>query len=517
MRIAVAAAVMVLVPAALLFAFARGSGGTAGQDDAHTLKISQPVEFRTTDPALAQRASWELEYATCGKLFDYDERGRLGRDLAASVAHSGNTWTFRVKRGRKFSNGRAVRAEDVAWTIARVRSPIMQSPGRTYLRDLVDVSVEGGALQLRLARAAPDLLDRLALPYFCVVPAGTAIDRRGVEAPPTAGPYYVSSWVPTRVLVLRPNPGYTGPRRRGVAQIVYSFGAYPSQVPLQVESGDADYGPVPAEEFGTVARRYGVNGGRVKVAPRAELAFIAFNTDRPLFKDNPQLRKAVNYALDRRLLARQLGELGGTPTDQYLSPSVAGFRDADIYPLDGPNLAKARALARGHLRGGTAVYFTCNDASCRSRAEAVQAALAAIGLDVRIRTFFGADVSARRVSTRGERFDLADGFWQPEYPDPHGFFERLLSGRSLQRIGNVNLSYFSDARLDRRLDRLAHLSGEARYAAFGDLDVDVARNLAPLAAYANLNARAFVSDRVGCVRFNPVYGLDLTRLCLKPR
>lgn len=514
MRIVVAVIVLVAAPIALILGFGRGGGAAVGGDDATTLKISQPIEFRTTDPALAQRVAWEMEHATCAKLFDYDPDGKLVRDLARSVVHQGNSWIFRVVDGRKFSNGRQVRAEDVAWTIARVRSPLMQSPGRTYLRDVVGVGAQDNAVYVRLARPVPDLLDRLALPYFCAVPAGTAIDRRGVVAPPSAGPYYISAWVPRRVLVLRRNPGYTGPRDRGPKRISYTFGAYPAQVPLQVERGESDYGPVPPEEFGTIARRYGVNNGRVLVAPRAELAFIAFNTERPLFKNNPQLRRAVNYAIDRRILARQLGELGGVPTDQYLPPGVQGYRDESIYPVGPPDLAKARALARGHLRRGTAVYFTCSDGSCRSRAEAVQSALKEIGLTVKIRVFYGNDVSARRVSTRGEKFDLADGFWQPEYPDPYGFFERLLGGRSLQRVGNVNLSYFSDVRLDRRLDRLAHLSGAARYEAFGRLDVEVARELAPLAAYAVLNGRAFVSRRVGCVRFNPVYGVDLAHICL---
>jgi ABC-type transport system substrate-binding protein len=515
-RLAATAAVVALLVVGGVVALAQTRGGDrpVTPHDPNTLKISQPNEFRTIDPALAQRAAWEMEYAACAKLEDYDHRGRLLPDLARSVVRTGNSWTFRMARGRRFSNGRPVRAADVAWTIERVRSPLMQSPARIYLRDVRDVSASGDALTIRLARPVPDLRDRLALPYFCVLPKGTSIDRRGIGRYPSAGPYYISAWIPRRVLVLRPNPGYRGPRKRGPRQIVYTFGAFASQVALQVERGDADYGPIQPEEFGTVARRYGLTGDRVRVAPRAELAFIAFNTERPLFKDNPQLRKAVNFALDRRVLARQLGEYGGTPTDQYLSPSVAGFRDADIYPLDGPDLAKARELARGHLRSGVATYFTCNDAPCRSRAEAVQAALAAIGLTVRIRTFYGADVAARRVSTRGERFDLADGFWQPEYPDPLGLFERLLSTRSLQRIGNANLSYFSDAGLDARLERLAHLSGDARYEGFGRLDVEVARDLAPIAAYANLNARAFVSPRVGCARFNPVYGFDIANVCL---
>ena len=62
-------------------------------------------------------------------------------------------------------------------------------------------------------------------------------------------------------------------------------------------------------------------------------------------------------------------------------------------------------------------------------------------------------------------------------------------------------------------EEASRLSGDARYRAYGELDVQISRDAAPGIPFAVLNAWAFVSARVGCVIMNP--GLDLTAVCLK--
>jgi ABC-type transport system substrate-binding protein len=76
-----------------------------------------------------------------------------------------------------------------------------------------------------------------------------------------------------------------------------------------------------------------------------ELDAIMFNTSRPAFS-SARLRRAVNYAIDRGALAREglWNGLPARPTDQYVPPTLQGFRDVRIYPMS-PDLARARALA----------------------------------------------------------------------------------------------------------------------------------------------------------------------------
>ena len=72
-----------------------------------------------------------------------------------------------------------------------------------------------------------------------------------------------------------------------------------------------------------------------------------------------RLRRAVNFAIDRRALAANtgVGEVG-RPTDQHIPPGLPGFEDAAIYPLGGPDLPAARRLAGSERR--RAVLYTCD-------------------------------------------------------------------------------------------------------------------------------------------------------------
>ena len=85
---------------------------------------------------------------------------------------------------------------------------------------------------------------------------------------------------------------------------------------------------------------------------------LAFDTGHGLFAD-PRMRQAVNYALDRPALAAALGDLAAA---SYLPPGLPGSRVRHVYPLSGPDLERARALAGPH--GGHAVLAVCSDPGC---------------------------------------------------------------------------------------------------------------------------------------------------------
>jgi peptide/nickel transport system substrate-binding protein len=232
---------------------------------------------------------------------------------------------------------------------------------------------------------------------------------------------------------------------------------------------------------------------------------LAFNSSRPLFRDNPKLRRAVNLALDRTaLLASTGGAVAGTPTDQYLPPIVAGFRDADIYPLGRPDLERARELARGNLRDGRAVLYTANVPQAIVPAQLAKQQLAAIGLEVQVQPLpFHIATAAylERLAVRGEPWD----------PDAYAYVNLLLEGRF---VGGTNITGFASSGYDELMRRAARLpDARARNRAYGDLDVRLARDAAPLAALNIVNEATLVSARVGCVVLRPV--LDLTAVCLE--
>ena len=487
---------------------------------ADTVIVSQTQDFATLDPALAQSAeAWELEYATCAKLLNYPPQAgyrgtRLIPEVAASlprVSADRLTYTFTIRPGWRFSDGTAVTAAAFAHAFERAVSPELASPAAPYLREVASWRAHGRTLTIRLRRAAPDFEQRLALPYFCAVP----VDTPNVQSDhlPSAGPFAIAHYTHGRSVLLERNRFYHGPRPARVRSILYRFGAFPSQIRLQLERGEVDYGVVSPSAFASLAEKFKGDRRHLFVVPQPIVAYLALNTQRPLFKDNPQLRRAVNFALNRPILARLFGERGAVPADEYLPPGFPGYQAEHLYPVDGPDVETAKKLARGHLRGGHAVFLSCGSEACKERALVVKDSLERIGLHVRIAANPGLG-QFTLAGVKGTKFDIADVITRPDYGDPYALVDKLLDSRVIRAVGNTNISYFDDPQFDRAIDSAQGLTGVARDRAYGRLGIAVARKQAPLAAYAVLNARVFVSARVGCIRYQPVYGLDLSSICL---
>jgi oligopeptide transport system substrate-binding protein len=495
-------------------------GGQRQAPPKDALVVTQTQDFASLDPALAQtEEAWELEYATCAKLVNYPAVGgyrgtRLTAEVAAALPHISRdrrTYRFDVRPGWRFSNGEPVTPRSFTRAFERARSAKLVSPAAPYLREVSWWKVRGRTLTIRLRVPAPDFTQRLALPYFCAVPTW-APDTQS-DMLPSAGPFAIERYRPGRSLVLRRNPYYRGPRQPALQRIVYHFGAFASQIRLQLERGEADYGVVTPSAFAALAQRFKDDKRHLLVVQQPIVAYLALNTQRPLFKNNPWLRRAVNYALDRPALVRLFGPQGAMPSDEYLPPGFPGYQARHVYPVGAPDLTRARALARGHLRGGHAVFLACGSQDCAERAILVADALKKIGLHVRI------DVSPGQFTlagVRGTAFDIADVITRPDYGDPYGLVDKLLDGRVIRSVGNSNISYYASPQVNRAIDAAQRLTGVARDRAYGRLGIQVARTDAPLAAYAVLNARVFVSTRVGCITYQPVYGLDLAGACVAP-
>jgi ABC-type transport system substrate-binding protein len=170
-----------------------------------------------------------------------------------------------------------------------------------------------------------------------------------------------------------------------------------------------------------------------------------------------------------------------------------------------PNVARARSLAPGGRR--TAVLYTCNFSPCREQAQIVKTDLAAIDVNVQIKTF-SLDKMFAREQTPGEPFDLAWDGWLPNYFDPESMLTETLQDSS---VGPT----FDNPAYQKKLAAAARLSGPDRYLTYGQLDLDIARHAAPLAAFDNLIDRDFFSARIGCQTYG-IYGMDLAALCTRP-
>jgi ABC-type transport system substrate-binding protein len=525
---------------------ANGEAPASGKVQGGTAHFNLNTDTDFVDPALAYyQISWQFEYATCAKLLNYPDRaGAAGSQIVPEVAASlptvspdGKTYTFTIRKGFKFSppSNQPVTAKTFQFVINRDLNPKMQSPGAQFVSDIVGaedvlngkaktasgVVVNGDKLTIHLTKKAPDFLSRISMPFFCAVPTNTPINSNGVQTVPSAGPYYVASWTPKRQLVLKRNPNYTGNRPHNLDKIVYTIGVPLEATALEVQKGDADYAAdgLPPSVQAQLGEKFGPGSPAAKaghqqyfVNPTLSFRYLALNTTRPLFQ-NVNLRKAVNYAIDRRALLIQRGAYAGVPWSHYLPGGVPGSPSRQPYPLNAPNVAKAKSLA-GSSSHGKAVMYTCNQPPCPQQAAIVQSNLKQIGIDVDVQQFERA-VQFSKEGTKGEPFDIAFEGWVADYDDPYDFINVLLNGKSIQKANNVNFSYFDDPTFNRQMEEAAGLAGPARSAAYGKLDLNIATKASPLAAWDVDNERDFFSKRMGCQLYHPVYTMDIAALCLR--
>ena len=499
-----------------------------------TLNVDLATDVDYTDPALSYLSTgWELEYATCLKLMNYPDgigprTSQLVPEAAAGfpkVSGNGKVYDFTVKASfTKFSDGTSVTPTAFKAAFDRAADPKMQSPAIAFMSDVVGASsspvsgvkVKGSHLIITLTHAAPDFLARVAMPFFCAVPPNLTHDPNGVLTPAAAGPYYVASRTPNKSIVLKRNPYYKGPRPHNASVINYTVGNSLDATYLRVQQGSTDYasGGIPPASYAEAAQKYGINRGQFWVEPLLSTSYLAFNTSRGIFKNNVQLRKAVNQAIDRRALLAQSGYLAGKRTDQILPPGMAGFRDADLYPLKQPNLVAAKKLAHGHIGDGNVTLYESNRGAAPLRAQIIQYNLSQIGLKVDTHLFARA-VQLDKEGTRGEPFDIADESWSADYADPYDFINVLLDGRNIQASNNSNFAYFNDPKFNRQMTQASLMSGPGRYKAYGNLDVAIMQQGVPWAPRSNANNRMLVSKRVGCFSYSAIYTVDLAALCLK--
>ena len=300
------------------------------------------------------------------------EGTQLVPDLATSMPDArdgGRSYTFRLRAGIRYSDGRRVRPEDFRRALERayelggllveygtamtaVLGGDSCSKGRRC--DLSKgVVTTGDTVTFRLSKPAPLFLSDLSLLY--PMPAGTPSRDVGRKPVPGTGPYAVESYVPRRQVKLVRNPHFRvwseAARPDGYPDEIALRGSGRAEGVTAVAQGKADVllGPVPLDQIEQVRVRH---SRQLHVEPQRATMSLFLDTTQPPFTD-VRVRQALNYAVDRRRLV-ELG--GGTafrqPTCQVIPTSVPGYVRYCPYTVDprptgewtAPDVGKAQQL-----------------------------------------------------------------------------------------------------------------------------------------------------------------------------
>ena len=443
------------------------------------------------DPQLSYiTTGWWLEYATAAKLYNYRPGGRLVPEVASRFTVS--------NRGNRFSDSTPVTAASFRYAFERVRNPALASPAAQFVTNVKSVQAHGVKLVIDLRSTDGDLLSVLAMPFFQATSTKLPLDRevsdvKSMSDLPTAGPYAFTVNDVNRSTSLRrnpywkPGPGRTAPRNLTGVDLNWNLDEQTAFE--QVKANQLDEGPIPDAEVQNVANQYGVNRSQFWVKPTSAcIGLIAFNNSRGLFQGNAPLRKAVNWALDRT--AYSGSSFSRSPWTHLLPPGSPGsITKPGLQPYaPTANIDKAFALAAGHLRDGRiTVYFRSSGSLNQAQAEIVRRALLSIGFDyanITMKGFPGGEIYDA-MGRAGSDFDLAVSL---------GWCN--VQGSPFLPFGGVP-PFFPDLPQYRgKIAAALRLEGNARAAALGKLDLDIMRNVAPVAVTNIYNNRYFFSNRV---------------------
>ncbi len=431
-------------------------GNTSGPTPAQQTQLSVHVgsEPDIIDPALNSAADVAtMLLHTFEGLMTLDKNGTpiYGQAESHTVSADGLTYTFKLREGLKWSDGKPLTANDFVWSWNRAVNP-ETAADYEYMFE----SIEGYA-ENKLNVTAPDertLIVKLVAPtpYFlelCAFPTFFPVRQDVVEANPDTwtlnpstyignGPYVLQEWTHDSQMVYKKNPNYwkasaiTGPdtlRFLLMSDDNAILAAFRNEEILFADS-------MPNDEIDAWRNKPEFN-----LEGQLGTYYVSFNVKKaPL--DNPLVRKALLLAVDRSYIVTNIGKAGQEPAGAFVPIGLTDadpakeFRDVGGNYYDPSkeayqaNLAEAKkALADAGYPNGKglpSIEYLYNEGTGHQLiGEALQSMWKEIGVNV---TLVPQEWNTFLTTRKNGEYQIARNGWLADYNDPISFLDMWITG-----------------------------------------------------------------------------------------
>jgi len=525
----------------------RHRGGTlrAQLDPPSRSESLEPGNSDLGDPLLGLAYDGLVSYRrTGGATF-----GPLVGNLAAEVPEpsaDGLTYVFNLRPRVRYSNGQLVQPEDFrasmenlmgrfkelapSWN-AIIGAPRCGIPkARCDLSRGIVTDARARTVTIRLSKPDPELLYKLATAYTSVVPEDHPFGTP--TQPPGTGPYRIASFDPHRGARLVRNPHFrvwsSDARPDGLPdEIVTEFRRSLDASVARVQRGQADVVLVrniagQGLSHERVTALAAQNQAQLFTSAIPELDFAFLNVRTPPF-DDVRVRRAVNYAADRHLIAELAGGHDlAQPTCQIVSPGFPGYKPRCRYTVDpgpggewvGPDLVKARRLiARSDTRGMNVTVWGHRDK--RELHEYLVRLLRSLGFRSSLHLF--PDYGAWAEAVHDTRNDPQIGIdaWIVDSPVPSNFSPPLSCAQHTPDLPFTgNLPRFCDRAIEARMTAALAARGPRRLTLWHDVYRRF-EDAAPIIPLVNRRTVVLTSDRVGNFQHHPLWGTLYDQLSVR--
>lgn len=514
---------VVAVITVLLIGLTMASGSTMAQEQGQyggTLVVTFQSDIATLDPAIGYDwQNWSIIKSVFNGLMGYKPgTTELEPQLAKSfpeVSPDGKTYTFTLRKGVKFQNGRELTAQDVKYSLERMLNPKTESPGQGFYVGIegAQAFIDGKAdavsgirvldrYTVRISLSKPDasFLQKLALNFAYVVPK-EEVKKYGTDFghhPVGTGAFKLKKWELGQSVVLERNPDYFVKGRPFLDGVVFNLGIDPSVAFLQLLSGKVDIlgDGIPSARFTGVMNDPKLSK-LVVIADQLETSYVTLNVHtKPL--DDVRVRQALNMAINKERIVRIINGRA-TPANQILPPLMPGYaKNYKGYSYD-PAKAKDLLAEAGYPNGFTTQLYTYNVDPNPRISQAIQQDLAQIGVKVEVKPLAQSTVIDAGGSGKAPMIWSGGMAWIDDYPDPNDFYWPILSCAGAVQ-GGWNWAKYCNHDLDKQAaaaDAMVQPNQkDQRMAAYRDIFVKIMED-APWIPIFNEKQITMHSARVG--------------------
>ncbi|EKF18136.1 ABC transporter substrate-binding protein [Nitratireductor pacificus] len=485
-----------------------------------SMTVTYKDDVSTLDPAIGYDwQNWSMIKSLFDGLMDYvPGTTELRPEIAESyeISEDGTVFTFKLRDGVKFHNGRALTAGDVKYSIERTVNPKTQSPGAGFFGSIKGfeeasagnaeglsgiTAVDDHTIRFELSRPDATFLHVLALNFAHVVPK-EEVEKHGADFgknPVGSGAFRLAEWTLGQRLVFERFEDYWNPGVPKLDQIVFEVGQEPVVALLRLQNGEVDVpgDGIPPAKFIEVKddpkfKELIIQGGQLHTG------YVTMNVKMAPF-DKVEVRKAVNMAINKDRILRIINGRA-VAANQPLPPSMPGYaKDHEGYRYD-PEAAKALLAEAGLGDGFETELFVMNTDPQPRIAQAIQQDLKAIGIEASIKSLAQANVIAAGGEEDQAPMIWSGGMaWIADFPDPSNFYGPILGCGGAVK-GGWNWSWYCNEDLDAKATEADSMVDPAkageREAMWRDIYLKVMED-APWAPIFNEERFTIRSERIG--------------------
>jgi ABC-type transport system substrate-binding protein len=429
--------------------------------------VTYKDDVATLDPAIGYDwQNWSMIKSLFDGLMDYapgTTELRPGLAESYEVSEDGMTFTFKLRSGVSFHNGREMTAQDVKYSLDRVTNPETQSPGAGFFGAIAgyDAMADGSAtslegvkvidpqtVEITLSRPDATFLHVMALNFASIVPEEAVAAAGGDfgKMPVGTGAFKLEEWTIGQRLVFAKNEDYWRDGLPYLDSVTFEVGQEPIVALLRLQNGEVDVpgDGIPPAKFQEVMGDP-EQAARVVEGGQLQTGYITLNVTIPPL-DNVDVRKAINMAINKDRIT-QLINGRAVPATQPLPPSMPGYTEGyEGYAYD-PEAAKQTLADAGFADGFETELFVMNTDPNPRIAQAIQQDLAAIGVNASIQSLAQANVIEAGGAGTAPMIWSGGMAWIADFPDPSNFFGPIL-GCSGAEEGGWNWSKFCVESID---------------------------------------------------------------------